>query len=55
MFTSGEWWGMEWRVKVRVQNGGRAPSKAPKPAGKGCAGSLMAEMKQNLHCGCLHC
>jgi len=24
-----------------------------KPAWKGCAGFLMAEMKQNLHCGCL--
>ena len=35
---------MEWREKVRVQNGGRAQSEAQKTAGKGCAGTLKAEI-----------
>ena len=26
---------------------------AQRPAWKGCAGSLMAEMEQNIHCKCL--
>jgi len=30
-------------------------SEAQKPAWKGCAGSLMAEIKQNLHYGHLDC
>jgi len=30
-------------------------SEAQKPAWRGCAGSLMAEMKHNLQCGCLGC
>jgi len=42
---------MDWREKVTVQNCGRALVK-PKnqPAQRGCAGSLMAEMKHNLLC-----
>ena len=42
--------------KVTVQNCGRALVK-PKnqPGGPGCAGSLMAEMKHNQHCGRLGC
>jgi len=54
MFTFGEQWGdgMVGKLKVRVQNGVYGTSKAPKP---GCAGSLMAEMKQSLHCGGLDC
>jgi len=35
-------------TKVTVQNCG---SEAQKPAWRGCAGSLMAEMKYNLLCG----
>jgi len=30
-------------------------SDAQKPAWKECAGSLVAEVKQNLHCGHLDC
>jgi len=42
--------GMDWQEKITVQNCGRA---LVKPAWKGCAGSVMAEMKHNLQCGCL--
>ena len=41
---------MDWQEKITVQNCGRA---LVKPAWKGCAGSVMAEMKHNLQCGCL--
>ena len=41
----GGWQRMEWWTKDRVQNRGRAQ----KPAWKGYAGSLMADMKQNQH------
>ena len=48
---------MEWQEKVTVQNCGRASLVKPKnqPGWRGCAGSLIAEMKHNLHCGCLGC
>ena len=43
ILTLGRRWGMEWRAKVRVQNGGRARVNKPRRA-------VLAEMKQNLHC-----
>jgi len=46
---------MDWQEKVTVQNCGRALVKPKKPAWRGCASSLMAEMKYNLHCGHLSC
>ena len=65
MFTSGGWWRMAWQAKIIVQNGGRGKdyctkwwkgmSEAQKPDWKSCPSSLMAEMKLNLHCGCLGC
>jgi len=39
-------------LKIIVQNCGRV---LVKPKNQGCAGSLMAELKQNLHCGRLGC
>jgi len=45
---------MEWQVKVREQNCGREGVK-PKHQPDGFACSLIAEMKQNLLCGCLDC
>ena len=42
---------MDWQEKVTVQNCGRALMKAKNQPGWGCTGSLIAEMKQNLHCG----
>ena len=44
MFSLGRWQGMEWQENVTVQNCGRALVEAQKPAWRGCAGSLMAEM-----------
>ena len=54
VFTLGEQWGwndgqsLYYKMVVDM-------SEAQKPAMKGCAGSLIAEMKQNLHCGHLDC
>ena len=45
---------MEWLAKVIAQNGGKGHVKPNKQAWKGCADSLMAEMKQSLHCGHLN-
>jgi len=45
MFTLGGWQGMDWWKKVIVQNCGRVLVKPKKSAWRGCAGSLMAEMK----------
>jgi len=43
----GGWNGGQWlEYKMVVGH-----NKAQKPAWNGCAGSLMAEMKQNLHFG----
>jgi len=44
---------MEWQAKVRLQNGDKAQVKHKNL--KSCADSLMAGMKQNLHCGCMDC
>ena len=41
---------MDWREKVTLQNGGRAPVKPKNQHGGGCAGSLMPEMKHNQQC-----
>ena len=49
----GGWWGWIGRKRpVTVQNCGRALQKS---TWRGCAGSLMAEMKHNLQCGRLGC
>jgi len=37
--------------KIQFQIGGRALVKPKNQPGWGCAGSLMAEMKHDLHCG----
>ena len=63
MLTLSGWWGMEWWVKVIyiyiyiyiVQMVFGHKSEAQRPAWKVCASSLMAKMKQNLHCECLDC
>ena len=46
---------MDWQEVVKVQNCGRALVKPKKPAWRGCAGSLMAEMKYNQQSGRLGC
>jgi len=49
MFTLGGWSGIEWQAKVIIYNGCKARVTHPKISLEGFAGSLMAEMKQNLH------
>ena len=46
MFTLGKQQGMDYSTKLW-----QGMSEPQKPAWKACAGSLMAEMKQNLYCG----
>jgi len=52
MLTLDGWWGMEWQSKVKGYNTKwrQGTSKAQKPAWKGYAGYVMAEMKQTQHC-----
>jgi len=46
---------MDWWEKVIVQNCGRALVKPKNQPGGVVPGSLMVEIKHNLHCGCLGC
>jgi len=46
---------MDWWEKVIVQNCGRALVKPKNQPGGVVPGSLMAEIKHNLHCGRLGC
>ena len=50
MFLLGGGRGMDWWEKFSSKLW-QATCEVQKPAWRGCAGSLMAEMKLNLHCG----
>ena len=47
MFTLDGWWSMEWRVKVIVQNGGRAQARLKNQPGR--------DVLAKYTCGCLDC